>query len=159
LSDLSNGNSTTTEPVTDSTKTEEESKNDEWQVLYDKDSEDDEINLSQTSGLKGSFGEVKNLPDLAPYNLLKIQFSAASSAQYYVFDISSKELNKLRILHNNATMSQIYGCDLTVNYNSDGKFALTIGNVVLLALYSNKYPSMTSMKNDSSICYWKILAK
>lgn len=129
-----------------------------WQVLYDYQSEDPNINLGETTGLHSKYGIVTALPDLVNFNKLKFLFFTANSEQYYEFDISSKKQNGLRILVNNSSLNQIFGADMTILYDDDGKFVLDIGRINYIYFYSSgKVPSIED--STPSSCYRKILAK
>ena len=129
-----------------------------WQVLYDYQSEDPNINLGHTAGLSNRHGVVTELPDLVNFNKLKVLFFASNSENYYEFDISKKKTNGLRILLNSSSLNQIFGADMTVLFDDNGKFVLDIGRINYIYFYtSGKVPSIQT--SPASCCFRKILAK
>lgn len=131
-----------------------------WQLLYDYSSEDANLNLGETTGLHSQHGRVTQFPDLVNFNKLRFLFFTSNSEQYYEFDISSKQKNGLRFMLNSASLNTIFGVEMTVLYDDDGKFILDIGKITQLYIFSSgNYPRLTTEANTGGSVFRKIWAK
>lgn len=132
--------------------------NDNWNVLYDKESLDEYVNLNRTGGIFGSSRIIAELPDLDPYSFIKIQFYAAGSKKDFIYDISNKEDNGIYIMMNNITTTILYGFGITLTY-ANGKRILDFGNCTRVNFYSTKYTGITNLQSDKTVYICKISAK
>lgn len=134
------------------------SSNESWTVLYDMNSEDPEINLGYTQGIGGSLGRLESLPDLSPYNTLRIKFYALNSNQYHYFDISEPLTNGCRLLTCNLTTTIIVGANFSIGFKDNIQY-LFVGNFTTLTFTTNKYPTITDVGNNKSYYVSKIEVK
>jgi len=132
--------------------------NQNWTVLYDKESEDVNLNLNKPQGIIGSTRIIENLPDLDPYNFIKIQFYAAGSKKDFIYDISNKEDNGMYIMMNNNLTTILYGFGMTLTY-VNGKRIIDFGNCTRINFYSTKNTGITNLQSDKTVYICKISAK
>lgn len=134
---------------------------DGWVLLYDKDSEDESINLGITDGIHGEYGELTDLPDLINYSKLKMIFFSTNSEQAFIFEITNREKNGHRLMHNSGSLNQIFSAEFTTYLNTDGKFVLYIGKIMQIYFYSTsgKTPVISNAKTENAICFRRIYAK
>ncbi len=144
--------------TTTPTPSPQPSGDDGWTLIYDKDSDDPELNLGEKEGIYANYGTFSNLPDLNPYTKLRVVFLCSSSEEAYDFDIATKVPNNLRMMKHNGYMTQIFGGDISVEYEGTKK-VLWIGPITELYLRNNKYPSLTSLNSQSTIRYIKFYVK
>ncbi|MGN1200686.1 MAG: hypothetical protein ACI4R8_00275 [Candidatus Caccovivens sp.] len=136
----------------------EDSTDESWIVLYDKDSTDPAINLGLTSGITGSYGRLTALPDVTPYNTMRVKFYAYASHQYHYFDISTPDTGGCRFLTSDLTSTILIGVNVGVGYE-DNKQYIHVGNFTSLTFATNKYTTITNLKTNASFYISKIEVK
>ena len=66
-----------------------------WTILYDKNSTDENINLGKPNGIiQTECSVLTELPDLAPYNFLRIKYHNGAHDQEFYFDITEKSVTR-----------------------------------------------------------------
>lgn len=119
-----------------------------WTVLYDSSSDDPNINLGLTSGVRSSTGVFSALPDLNGYTHIMLKYRGLDNASYFVFDISAEDTINIRFVQSNAGGSSLYFATYIVSVNSTtGKKELTVGNTQKWQ-YANSKVTCTSMRTD-----------
>lgn len=134
------------------------SQGEDWTLLYDKASEDPNLNLDRTSGIKGSSGIIETFPDLMPYTQLKVYFMVNDDFHIKDFDISSLDTNAYTIIGNSRTTTTLYGFTFVISIQNN-KRVISFANCTQISFYTNKYTGISDMKNSNYVYIMKILAR
>lgn len=130
-----------------------------WTLLYSKESEDPALNLGFTSGIMGDTGQIADFPDIAPYNFLKITFSANLQKSHFIFDVSEKQTNNnYHLLTHSNNFFDFYGMTFSV-LRFESKHVISFGFCTKITFAINKYPVLTNCKASPYYFITKIEAK
>lgn len=135
---------------------------DGWTVLYDKDSEDPNVNLGQTTGIHSNLGLMNSFPDLANYSKIRFVFHVTNCLCNYDFNITKFGYNEFHYLVHNGVPNDFVTCNNYIQPDSDGKLVLGIGPIYRLYVYttgSTRNPARTHCINEADTCYYQILVK
>ncbi len=152
----SGGNSGSNKPVP--------SPNDDegWTILYDKDSDDPNVNLGQTNGIHSNLGLIHSFPDLANYTKIRFMFHITNCYHNYDFYIPKFGYNEFHYLVHNAVPNDFVSCNNYIQPTADGKLELGIGPIYRLYIYTTgtvRNPARSHCVSEADTCYYQILVK
>lgn len=132
-----------------------------WTTIYDKDSADETLNLGFTSGIIPLAGEITAMPDLTPYNYLRVHWMINTVTVLTTLDIGARRdlENAFYILTNLGTQSSnIVGYQIVLNYDDTGKRVFNANTGRKIQLSNGTYPSYENLKDNASYYIFKIEA-
>ena len=136
---------------------------DNWTVLYDFESEDENLNLGQTTGIHGAIDTIANFPDLAPFTELKIVWQTNGNFDTWYFDISNPAMNTYHMISCSREASQLYFGNFVIQYEQNtaftGKRKISFVDSYKITLSNKAYPIFTNISTNDLYFIRKIYAR
>lgn len=135
----------------------------DWTVLFDYESEDENLNFGQTTGIHGAIGYIDNFPDLAPFKELKVVWQTNGAFDSWYFDISNPAMNTYHMIACSRDASQLYFGNLVIQYEQNtaftGKRKISFADSYKITLSNKAYPVFTNISTNDLYFIRKIYAR